>query len=264
MSEAPLLAAVGVTYTYPAGPIALDHVDVEIARGERLALLGGNGSGKSTLLLLLNASLKPATGAVRLNGRNVGWSRRDRNQHRRRVGLVLQDPDDQLFSASVFEDVSFGPLNLGLDEVAARQRVEEMLDRLGLIELAERPAHLLSFGQRKRVAIAGVAAMRPEVVLLDEHFAGLDPTARHEVMATLDQLEADGATVALATHNVDLAYGWADRVVVLADGTVAAAGPPATVLHDAERCAAARLRRPGLVDLLDAAVDAGWLEQPEA
>lgn len=264
-SSSPILAADGVRYTYPAGPApALDDASLAIRRGERLALLGGNGSGKSTLLLCLNATLRPDDGRVLLDGAPVGRTRAARNELRRRVGLVLQDPDDQLFSASVFEDVSFGPLNLGLSDDEARARVDEALTRLDLTELADRPAHLLSFGQRKRVAIAGVAAMRPEVVLLDEPFAGLDPVARRDVLTALDALEAAGSTVVLTTHDVDLAYAWADRVAVLSDGRLLAEGSPPEVLADADVCASARLEAPVVVGLLAAAVEGGALTAAEA
>lgn len=259
-----LLAAVDVAYSYPVGTPALSGVSLDVVRGQRLALLGGNGSGKSTLLLTLNATLAPSSGHVEFAGTVLGSSRRDRNEHRRRVGLVLQDPDDQLFSASVFEDISFGPLNLGLDDDTVRQRVESVLEQFSLLELADRPAHLLSFGQRKRVAIAGVAAMQPEVMLLDEPFAGLDPVARNDVLRALSQLEASGTTVVLTTHDVDLAYAWADRVTLMGDGIVVADGTPDVVLADVGACAASRLQPPALVGLLAAAVAAGWIDRAAA
>lgn len=261
----PPLAADAIAYTYPAGPApALDGMSLTVRRGERLALLGGNGSGKSTLLMALNGTLWPDRGRVLLDGAPVGRSRSARNELRRRVGLVLQDPDDQLFSASVIEDVSFGPLNLGLGDDVARARVHEVLSQLDLTDLADRPAHLLSFGQRKRVAIAGVAAMRPEVILLDEPFAGLDPVARRDVLAALDGLEAAGTTVVLTTHDVDLAYAWAQRVAVLAEGRLVAEGTPPAVLGDPDVCATARLEAPAVVNLVRAAVAAGWLDGASA
>ncbi len=260
----PLLRAVGLDYTYPAGPVALRGVNLDIATGRRRALLGANGSGKSTLLLALNASILADAGCIEFQGEAIGTSRRERNLHRRRVGLVLQDPDDQLFSASVFEDVSFGPLNLGLDDASARQRVEEVLDQLALTDLADRPAHLLSFGQRKRVAIAGVAAMRPDVMALDEPFAGLDPMARREVVDTLARLEASGTTIVLTTHDLELAYAWADDVTLLNDGEVLADGSPDAVLGDRTVCERARLDPPPIIGLLEAAVGAGWLTAAQA
>ncbi|MEM9203354.1 MAG: ABC transporter ATP-binding protein [Actinomycetota bacterium] len=259
MSSVPLLQAADVTYAYPAGPAALDGLTVDVIAGERLVILGGNGSGKSSLLLTLNGTYKPDSGAVMRRGEPLRWTRRARNEHRRSVGLVLQDPDDQVFSASVLEDVSFGPLNMGLTEADARQRVHDVLDALDLAAIAERPAHLLSYGQRKRVAIAGVAAMRPEVILLDEPFSGLDPLARVDVLAALEQLESQGTTVVLTTHDVDLAFAWSDRCVLLDAGRVVASGPPDDVLCDEEACRAARLVPAPLASMVAVAVDRGWL-----
>ncbi|MEL7209404.1 MAG: ABC transporter ATP-binding protein [Actinomycetota bacterium] len=243
------LVADGLRYAYPVGPTVIDDVAIEIRPRRRHVLLGGNGSGKSTLLLLLNGSLRPAAGSVELGGRVLGYRRAARNAHRRRVGLVFQDPDDQLFSASVREEISFGPLNLGLSTGEAGARVDQVLAELGLTDLADRPAHLLSYGQRKRVAIAGVAAMTPEIVLLDEPLAGLDPAARVEVLATLDRLEAAGSTIAITTHDVDLALAWGDQATVLDHGRVVADGPAVEVLADPEALAATRLRPPAVVTL---------------
>jgi cobalt/nickel transport system ATP-binding protein len=156
---------------------------------------------------------------------------------------VLQDPDDQLFSASVAQDVSFGPLNLGLDDAAARARVAEALDLLAVDHLAARPTHQLSFGERKRVAIAGAVAMRPCVLLLDEPTAGLDPSAVEEAMAALARLQEHDATVVLSTHDVDLALRWADEVAVVVDRRVVQ-GRPEQVLADDALLARARLGRP--------------------
>ena len=155
----------------------MSGLDLEVPRGRKLALLRANGCGKTTLLLHLNGTLKPSRGQVLLDGAVAGYGRQALNAWRNRVGLVLQDPDDQLFSATVEHDVSFGPLNQGLPEGQVRMRVAASLTALRIAGLAERPTHALSFGQKKRVAIAGVLAMRPEVLILDEPTAGLDPAA---------------------------------------------------------------------------------------
>jgi cobalt/nickel transport system ATP-binding protein len=159
------------------------------------------------------------------------------------VQLVLQDPDDQLFSASVAQDVSFGPLNLGLSEEAVRRRVGEALDLLAVDHLAGRPTHQLSFGERKRVAIAGAVAMRPCVLLLDEPTAGLDPSAVADTLAALTRLQEHDSTVVMSTHDVDLALRWADEVAVVVDRTVVQ-GPPGDLLGDDALLARARLERP--------------------
>ena len=178
--------------------------------------------GKTTLLLHLNGTLRPASGQVFLEGEAVSYSRAGLSAWRRRVGLVLQDAEDQLFAASVAEDVSFGPLNLGLGEEEARLRVEETLAAFNIAGLAERPPHMLSFGQKKRVAIAGAVAMQPHVLLMDEPTAGLDNHSTISLLATLKKLEAAGTTLVFATHDVDLAYSFAHEVALFDGGKVLA------------------------------------------
>lgn len=168
------LAARGVRFAF-GDRIVLDGADLTVAGGTRLALLGANGCGKTTLLRCLSGALQPQSGEVLLDNRSLQHTRKGLAEHRRLVQLVLQDPDDQLFSADVYRDVSFGPLNLGLSEAETRVRVAEALELLGIADLASRPTHQLSFGQRKRAAIAGAVAMRPCLLLLDEPTAGLEP-----------------------------------------------------------------------------------------
>ena len=227
-----LLLAEGLTYVYPGGVPALDAVDLAVERGRRLAVLGPNGAGKTTLLLHLNGTLRPASGTIRLDGTPVGWDRAGLLAWRRRVGLVLQDADDQLFAPTVFEDVSFGPLNLGLSETEARARVEEALAALDIADLAARAPHMLSFGQKKRAAIAGAIAMRPEILLLDEPTAGLDARSARRLLATLEELEARGTTLVFTTHDVAMAHRFAHDAVLFADGRIVARGSAHDVLTD--------------------------------
>lgn len=241
-----ILDARGLRHRYPGGVAALDGLDLAVARGRRLAVLGPNGAGKTTLLLHLNGTLRPEAGQVLLDGRAVGYSRAALAGWRRRVGLVLQEPDDQLFAATVAEDVSFGPLNLGLSEAEAGQRVAEALAALGISDLAERGTHMLSFGQKKRVAIAGALAMRPEVLLLDEPLAGLDHRGGQRLLAALAGL---GATLVFSTHDVDLAWAFADEVALFDAGRVIRQGPAAEVLADRAALAAAGLEPPLLLEL---------------
>ncbi|WP_210275578.1 energy-coupling factor ABC transporter ATP-binding protein [Rhizobium sp. G21] len=170
-----ILEARKIGFRYEDGTRALDDVSLRIVRRQKLVILGANGAGKSSLMSLLNGSFKPSAGEVLLNGEPVAYDRKGLTLLRSQVGLVLQDPDDQLFAATVFEDVSFGPLNLGLSADEARLRVANALDAMEISDLSHRPTHMLSFGQRKRVAIAGILAMSPSVLLLDEPTAGLDP-----------------------------------------------------------------------------------------
>lgn len=210
-----------VDFSYPDGTRALLSLSLGFARGRRTALLGRNGAGKSTLFSLLNGLERPERGDVCFAGVPVGYDRNSLRQLRRSVGVVFQDPDTQLFSASIREDVSFGPINLGLSRNEVCLRVEASLAAMNLTALAERPTNALSFGEKKRVCIAGVLAMEPEVLILDEPNAGLDPPMTAELLSLLDTLHHRGVTVILATHDVDFAFDWADDICVLQEGTLA-------------------------------------------
>ena len=244
-----LLAAEGLHASYPGHADVLDCVSLGVTAGRRLAILGANGSGKTTLLRCLSGAHRPSAGSVRTAGEVLRHTGAGLTAHRQRVQLVVQDPDDQLFSAQVFQDVAFGPLNLGLPQTQVRARVADALALLGLTDLAERPIHHLSFGQRKRVAIAGALAMRPGLLLLDEPTAGLDPVAVAELRQALDALEAHGTTVVLSTHDVDLAWQWADEVAVFAQGFIHQ-GPVGKLLADDHLLHQARLGLPWPVRLL--------------
>jgi cobalt/nickel transport system ATP-binding protein len=243
-----VIEAVKVDYEYEGVP-ALRGLTLRLPRAHALAVLGANGAGKSTLFLHLNGTLRPRSGEIRIDGRPCGYSRRELLEWRRRVGIVFQDPDDQLFAATVAQDVSFGPLNLGLAEEEVLRRVDEALAAVEIPHLADRPTHQLSFGQKKRVALAGVLAMRPEVVLLDEPTAGLDPGGVEEMLVALDRLRAAGTTLVIATHDMDLAYAWADQVAVLHEGRLLGQGDPVEILGDAALLNTARLRMPGALEM---------------
>ncbi|CCK25093.1 putative ABC transporter ATP-binding protein [Streptomyces davaonensis JCM 4913] len=238
-----LVALSGASYAYEEGPTVLDGLDFEVREGRALALLGRNGSGKTTLMRLLSGGLRPREGQLTVEGRTVSYDRKGLTRLRTTVQLVVQDPDDQLFAASVGQDVSFGPLNLGLSDAEVRARVEEALAALDITALAERPTHLLSYGQRKRTAIAGAVAMRPRVLILDEPTAGLDPDGQERLLATLDGLRASGTTVVMATHDVDLALRWADDAALLTPGG-ARTGPAPEMLARTDLLREAGLRLP--------------------
>ena len=258
-----LLAARNLCYAYDGGQAALDDLSLTVTQGRRLAVLGPNGAGKTTLLLHLNGSLRPKSGHVELDGRAVGYGAADLAHWRSRVGLVLQDADDQLFAATVAQDVSFGPLNQGLSAAETRARVNEALDVLRIADLADRPPHLLSFGQKKRVALAGIFAMRPAVMIMDEPTAGLDHMGQRHLLAALARLEALGTTIAFSTHDVDLAYETADEVALFAKGKVVAQGPAAHILADRDLLAAAHLRMPVALELTLKARDLGKIGQDQ-
>jgi cobalt/nickel transport system ATP-binding protein len=252
------LTAQRLVVGYERGRPVLDGASLHLPAGRRLAVLGANGSGKTTLLRCLSGALQPSSGAVAVDGTRLAYSRRALRAHRQEVQLVLQDPDDQLFSASVAQDVSFGPLNLGLDEAAVRERVDEALRLLAVDALAARPTHHLSYGERKRVAIAGAVAMRPCVLLLDEPTAGLDPSAVAETLAALARLQEHDSTVVMSTHDVNLALRWADEVAVVVDRAVVQ-GSPEEILGDDALLARARLGRPWALTLGARLRDLGML-----
>lgn len=244
-----LLEVRALTHTYPGAVHALDRLDLYVERGRRLAILGANGSGKTTLLLHLNGTLRPQSGDVLLNGQPTGYDTASLTAWRRRVGLVLQNADDQLFAASVAEDVSFGPLNLGLSEMEARARVDYALGALHIQDLAERPTHMLSFGQKKRVAIAGLVAMQPEILLLDEPTAGLDHEGTEDLLTVLQELESNNTTLVFTTHDVELAYRFADEVALFANGRTVAQGEIIATLSSNELLRTAGLEAPLLLKL---------------
>ncbi|QOV34383.1 ATP-binding cassette domain-containing protein [Streptomyces ferrugineus] len=244
MSEPTALVALrGASYAYEDGPVVLSGLDFDVPEGRALALLGRNGSGKTTLMRLLSGGLRPHEGRLTVQGAPVAYDRKGLTRLRTTVQLVVQDPDDQLFAASVAQDVSFGPLNLGLPDAEVRARVDEALAALDIAALADRPTHLLSYGQRKRTAIAGAVAMRPRVLILDEPTAGLDPDGQERLLATLDELRAGGTTVVMATHDVDLALRWADDAALLTPSGVRT-GPAPSMLARTDLLRQAGLRLP--------------------
>lgn len=244
-----VLAAEGLTYSYDGGPAALDGLDFVVRPGRRLALVGANGAGKTTLLLHLNGTLRPRAGAVWVKGRRADYSRRSLTMWRQVVGLVFQNPEDQLFAGTVSQDISFGPMNLGISVADVRERVEDALESLDIVALRDRPTHMLSYGQKKRAAIAGAVAMRPEVLIIDEPLAGLDPSGAEHLLAVLERLTRDGTTLVLATHDMSLVYAWADEVAVLHGGAIAAHGEPPDVMSDAALMRASGLRVPWVLEV---------------
>ncbi|WP_432145064.1 energy-coupling factor ABC transporter ATP-binding protein [Streptomyces sp. bgisy084] len=235
----PSLAVSGLAYAYPDGHQALFGVDLTVGRGERVALLGPNGAGKTTLVLHLNGILEAGAGSVAVAGLPV--AREHLAEIRRRVGIVFQDPDDQLFMPTVREDVAFGPASAGLRGAALDERVTEALTRVGMAEFADRPPHHLSFGQRRRVAVATVLAMRPEILVLDEPSSNLDPASRRELADILRSLDV---TVLMVTHDLPYALELCPRSVVLSGGVLVADGTTQDLLCDAELMRTHRLELP--------------------
>jgi cobalt/nickel transport system ATP-binding protein len=235
----PVLEVRALAHAYPDGHQALFGVDLHVHRGERVALLGPNGAGKTTLVLHLNGILTAAAGTVAVSGLPV--TRPNLAEVRRRVGVVFQDPDDQLFMPTVRDDVEFGPRNLGLRGQALAAAVERALSLVGMEEYADRPPHHLSYGQRRRVAVATVLAMEPEILVLDEPSSNLDPASRRELADILRSLDV---TVLMVTHDLPYALELCPRSVILSGGVVVADGPTADLLGDPDLMAAHRLELP--------------------
>ncbi len=226
-------------YTYPDGTQALAGVDFRITHGEAVAIVGANGAGKSTLLQHLNGYLWPSSGQVRVG--DYALTKQNLQDARRSVGMVFQDPDDQLFMPTVREDVAFGPLNLGLSEEDALQRVTTALRQVGALHLQDRPPHRLSSGEKRAVAIATVLAMSPDVLVLDEPSTGLDPKSRRQL---IDWLAGYRHTKIIASHDLDLVLDLCQRTIVLSAGKVLADGPTREVFQDQKLLEQSRLERP--------------------
>ncbi|MBD1939774.1 ABC transporter ATP-binding protein [Microcoleus sp. FACHB-68] len=225
-----LLEFDGVHYAYPASQQpALNGLTLRVPVGKKSALIGHNGCGKSTLLFLADGLHQPQQGMLRWHGKPMRYDRHSLIQLRRQVGLVFQDPEQQLVAPTVEEDISYGLCNLGLSAAEISWRVDTALADFGLTELATRPVHHLSLGQKKRVALAGVMVLQPELLLLDEPTAYLDPLQTRQLMAKLEQIHAAGTTQLMATHDLNLAYQWADWIFVIHQGRLITEGDAVAV-----------------------------------
>jgi len=233
------IVVTAVEFTYPDGQVALRGVDLSVDPGERVALLGPNGAGKTTLALHLNGILTPSSGSISVGGLPVNET--NLPEIRRRVGLVFQDSNDQLFMPSVWEDVAFGPANLGLTGEELGERVRAALTAVDGSEFAARPPHHLSGGEKRRAALATVLAMEPEVLVFDEPSAGLDPSGRRELISTL---QVQPITQIVITHDLPLALELCPRAIIMRDGGVVADGSTASLLADQEMLSANRLELP--------------------
>ena len=236
-------------YAYPDGTAAIDGINIEIGTGARVAFVGRNGSGKSTLFLLLNGTLKPGQGEVLFHGSRFWYDSKSLREIRSKVGIVFQNSDDQLFAPTVEQDVAFGPTNLGLPKREVEDAVDHALLYVGLAHNRGKPPHHLSGGEKKRVAIAGVIAMEPEVIILDEPLSNLDPVGADEIVDMLGELNHLGKTIIISTHDVDLAYGWSDYVYLMSEGRIVGEGAPDQVFECPELLRTAGLKQPTTLEI---------------
>lgn len=247
-----VIEAEDLSYSYEENDRkALDGMNVRIRRGKKVAFMGGNGSGKSTFFLCLNGILRPDEGRVLINGKPVSYTRKGLLDVRRKVGIVFQEPDNQLFCASVFQEISFGILNLGADEKTARQEVERVIRELEITPFQNRPAHALSGGQKKQVAIADILVMHPQVMILDEPAAALDAAHTKKVHELISGLTEQGITVLMALHDIDYAWAWADEIVLMHAGKVICQGTPREVCEDQDMLRRAGLERPAVLRIYE-------------
>ena len=242
----PILQLEHISYTYPDGPLAVEDLSVSIEKGERVAVLGRNGAGKSTFFLLCNGILEPSEGTIRCGGKPLTRNKKDLTELRRRVGIVFQEAENQILAVTVEGEVSFGPMNLGLPMEEVERRTVEALDRMGLGEYGDRSPQYLSGGEKKRVTIADILAMEPDVILLDEPTASLDPENVARLEETLDQLTRAGIALVVSTHDVDFAARFARRGLVFSRGKLVADGSLESIFSRQELLEEAGLRKPWL------------------
>ena len=234
-----ILEAKNVTYKYPDGTVALDHINFKVEKGEMVSLLGKNGAGKSTLFLHFNGIYEPTEGEILIEGEKIDYTKK---------GLMN---DDQLFAPTVEEDVAFGPLNLGYSQEETQEIVTESLKRVGMSGYERKAPHHLSGGQKKRVAIAGILAMNPEIMVLDEPTSGLDPRGASDILKLLYELNEEGMTIIISTHDVDLVPVYSNKVFVISKGGILESGTPKEVFADVDLIRKANLRLPRIAHLAE-------------
>lgn len=244
------LSTENLSFTYPDGTQALKNINIEIEKGEKVAIIGPNGAGKSTLFSHFNGLTEPTSGCVKIEGKPISFEKDELLKVRQKVGIVFQDPNDQLFAPTVKEDIAFGPMNLGLSYDEVEKRVEDTLKMVGMENYEDKTPHHLSGGQQKRIAIAGIIAMKPELMILDEPTAGLDPDGVEKVLNILNQLNKEGMTLIISSHDIDMISKYADKIFVLYNGEIIESGNKNKIFSDMELLKKAHLRTPITTEIL--------------
>lgn len=246
-----ILETKDLEYIYGDGTHALRGLNIRIEKGKKVVVVGVNGSGKSTLFLNLNGVLKATKGEIYFKGEKLKYDRKSLIKIREKVGIVFQNPETMLFSSNVYQEVSFGVVNLGLEEEKARKRVEKALQDVHMENYAEKSIHFLSYGQKKRVSIADIIAMKPELIIFDEPTSSLDPKHSKQVIEIFNKLAQDETTVIVSTHDINFAYSWADYVIVMKDGLVRKEGRPEEVFSDKELMEECYLEKPYILEVFE-------------
>lgn len=264
MKEELILEARDVWYSYEENDrFSLQGLDLKVKKGSKVAFMGANGCGKSTFFLCCNGILRPQKGSILFHGQPLRYQRKELLSLRANVGIVFQDPDKQLFSASVEQEISFGILNLGASKEEARCAVDQVIDALEITPFRKRPVHALSGGQKKQVSIADILVMNPEMIILDEPAAALDPKHTRMVNGMVDQLTRQGITVLMATHDIDYAYAWADEIVLMKEGRVLCQGSPQEVCQKTELLTETNLEEPAVLRLFRRLEKRGIIHETE-
>lgn len=244
------LSTENLSFTYPDGTQALKNINIEIEKGEKVAIIGPNGAGKSTLFSHFNGLTEPTSGCVKIEGKPISFEKDELLKVRQKVGIVFQDPNDQLFAPTVKEDIAFGPMNLGLIYDEVEKRVEDALKMVGMENYEDKTPHHLSGGQQKRIGIAGIIAMKPELMILDEPTAGLDPDGVEKVLNIMNQLNEEGMTLIISSHDIDMISKYADKIFVLYNGEIIESGNKNKIFSDMELLKKAHLRTPITTEIL--------------
>ena len=249
MTQDIILQIKGLNYTYGNEENALEDINLSIYKGQRIAVLGSNGAGKSTFFLNLNGVLTPKSGQIIYKGKHI--SRKDLNDLRKNIGIVFQDADNQIIASTVLAEVSFGPMNLKLPKEEVKKRVYEALEYMNIIDFKDRPPHYLSGGEKKRVSIADIIAMKSEIIIFDEPTAALDPLNAAMLEEVLEKLCNEKKTLLISTHDVDFAYRWAERIIVFSKGRIIGDGTPLEIFKDNNILNNANLKRPTMLDVYE-------------
>lgn len=246
-----ILEVENLSYTYQDGTEALKDINIKIEKGKKISFIGLNGSGKTTLFLNLNGVLKPLKGKIIYKGIEIKKNKKDLNMLRKSVGIVFQNPDTQLFCSNVYEEVSFGAVNLGLCEKEIIKRVDRALLSTNMYDYKDKAVHYLSYGQKKRVSIADILVMEPEVIIFDEPTSSLDVYHSKQIIKLFDEFCKKGTTVIISTHDVELAYSWSDYVVVMKEGKILSQGQPYDIFSNESLLKECMLEKPFVLEIFE-------------